>query len=144
MMINEQPQITIQKEDWQYNNNNQYFSDQSEQTNESKNDYYYQRKPEKKRIVVRKKRKEHPKWKGSLEIETLEQPTTKWSERTRRRLNRNNEWNIPDPPEVVINERPIITTRRNRGTSNIIQQYTAPVINENPEEEIKRRKKFSQ
>ena len=26
-------------------------------------------------------------------------------------------------------------TRRNRGTSNIIQQYTAPVINENPEEE---------
>src|SRR5438034_1347237 len=134
----EQSQITMQKEDWQYNNNNQYFSDQSEQTeqtNESKNDYYYQRKPEKKRIVVRKERKKYPKWKGSLEIETLEQPTTKWSERTRRRLNRNNEWNIPDPPEVVIDERPIITTRRNRGTSNIIQQYTAPVINENPEEE---------
>src|SRR5438046_1188945 len=134
----EQTQITMQKEDWQYNNNNQYFSDQSEQTeqtNESKNDYYYQRKPEKKRIVVRKERKKYPKWKGSLEIETLEQPTTKWSERTRRRLNRNNEWNIPDPPEVVIDERPIITTRRNRGTSNIIQQYTAPVINENPEEE---------
>ena len=88
------------------------------------------------RIVKRTPRKILPKWKGSWEIETVEEgePTT-WSSRTRRQMRR--AGLVPPPPEVLIEERPISSRRRSNRPSNIVRRhgFNTPLREDEIEEE---------